>query len=223
MESYRLTCNSGMDKKIIFIDDSGDPGFKSDSSDNFVIAAALFMNPEIAESVMWTINDFRNLLGWKYNHEFKFSKNPKKVVKELLQKVVEYDFQVYAVYIEKNDFHEISSSLIQFFNREKLYNWTIKELLKDIPMETAKITIDGRSNKSERNITCTYLRRELNGDRSKNLKITIQDSVRTDLLQLADLIAGSINRSLQLNKTDCKDYISIFEDKIVGIRKITFR
>ena len=63
----------------------------------------------------------------------------------------------------------------------------------------------------------------MNGDQSKNLKITIQDSVRTDLLQLADLIAGSINRSLQLDKTDHKDYISIFEDKIVEIRKITFR
>ena len=31
-----------MSKQLIFIDDSGDPGFKSVSSDNFVMAAALF-------------------------------------------------------------------------------------------------------------------------------------------------------------------------------------
>ena len=71
--------------------------------------------------------------------------------------------------------------------------------------------------------TKTYLRCEINGDKAKKLDIKFDDSVTTDLLQLADLIAGSINRSLQSDKTDSKDYISIFEDKIVKIRKIDFR
>ena len=110
-----------------------------------------------------------------------------------------------------------------FFDREKLYNWTIKELLQEIPLETAKITIDGRSSKQNMKNTKTYLRREINGDNTKKLDIKFDDSVTTDLLQLADLIAGSINRSLQPDKTDSKDYISIFKDKIVKIQKINFR
>ena len=212
-----------MDKQLIFIDDSGDPGFKVASSDNFVMAAIVFRNPKVAETVVREISDFRQSLGWKYNHEFKFAKNPKKIVVEMLRRATKYEFQVFAVYIEKNNFREITPSLLQFFNKEKLYNWMIKELLTDIPLGTAKITIDGRANKREQNATCVYLRQELNTSKPKNLKITMQDSTRTDLLQLADLVAGSINRSLQLNKTDSGNYISIFEKKIKSIRRITFR
>ena len=212
-----------MSKQLVFIDDSGDPGFKSESSDNFVMAAALFIDPEVAESLMHEIDDYRKSLGWKYNHEFKFTKNPKDVVSEMLRRARNYDFKIYAVYIEKSDFREITPAMAPFFDREKLYNWTIKELLREIPLKTAKITIDGRSSKQHKKDTATYLRREVNGDNSKKLEFKFDDSVTTDLLQLADLIAGSINRSLQPDKTDSKDYISIFSDKIVKIQKITFR
>ena len=210
-------------KQLIFIDDSGDPGFKVTSSDNFVMAAALFINPEVAEAIMYEINDYRKSLGWRYNHEFKFTKNPKNIVIEMLRRVSQYDFKVYAVYIRKKDFHEITATMIPFFDREKLYNWTIKELLREIPLENAKITIDGRSSKQYRKDTATYLRREISAKGSKRLEFKFEDSVTTDLLQLADLIAGSINRSLQPNKTDSKEYISIFKSKITKIRKITFR
>ena len=212
-----------MGKQLVFIDDSGDPGFKAVSSDNFVMAAALFIHPEVAESIMHEIDEYREALGWKYNHEFKFTKNPKNIVIEMLRRISIYDFRVYAVYIEKSDFREITPAMTPFFDREKLYNWTIKELLREIPLETAKITIDGRSSKQNMKNTKTYLRREINGDNSKKLDIKFDDSVTTDLLQLADLIAGSINRSLQPDKTDSKDYIKVFEDKIVKIQTISLR
>ena len=212
-----------MSKQLVFIDDSGDPGLKTASSDNFVMAAALFIDPGVAKSVMHEIEDYRKSLGWKYNHEFKFTKNPKNVVVEMLRRINDYDFKVYAVYIEKKDFREITPAMVPFFDREKLYNWTIKELLREIPLETAKITIDGRSTKQHKKDTATYLRREINGANSKKLEFKFDDSVTTDLLQLADLIVGSINRSLQPDKTDSKTYISIFKDKIVKIRKIAFR
>ena len=79
-----------MSKQLVFIDDSGDPGFKSESSDNFVMAAALFIDPEVAESLMHEIDDYRKSLGWKYNHEFKFTKNPKDVVSEMLRRARNY-------------------------------------------------------------------------------------------------------------------------------------
>ena len=96
-------------------------------------------------------------------------------------------------------------------------------ILRNIPLETAKITIDGRATKQYQKATATYLRREINNDNSKKLEFKFDDSVTTDLLQLADLIAGSINRSLQPDKTDSKTYISILKDKIIKIQKITFR
>lgn len=215
--------NKSNNKQLVFIDDSGDPGFKVASSNNFVMAAAIFLEPEVAERIMREIDNYRLSLGWSYNHEFKFSKNPKSVVLEILRRISKYDFKVYAVYIDKKDFREIAPALTPFFDREKLYNWTVKELLRILPLETAKITIDGRSTKQYRKGTITYLRREIKGSGAGHLDFKFDDSATTDLLQLADLIAGSINRSLQLDKTDSKVYISIFKDKIVEIQKIVFR
>ena len=211
-----------MSKQLIFIDDSGDPGFKSVSSDNFVMAAALFIDPKNAESVMREIGSYRKELGWRYNHEFKFTKNPKNIVIELLKRVNQYDFRVYAVYIDKVDFRKITPGMVPFFDKERLYNWMIKELLQEIPIKTAKITIDGRSSKQNMRNTKTYLRREISGDGVK-VDIKFEDSTRADLLQLADIIAGSVNRSLQTNKTDTKKYISMLGSKIAKIRKIDFR
>ncbi len=211
-----------MSKQLIFIDDSGDPGFKSVSSDNFVMVAALFIDPKNAESVMREIGSYRKELGWRYNHEFKFTKNPKNIVMELLKRVNQYDFRVYAVYIDKVDFRKITPGMVPFFDKERLYNWMIKELLREMPIKTAKITIDGRSSKQNMRNTKTYLRREISGDGVK-VDIKFEDSTRADLLQLADIIAGSVNRSLQTNKTDTKKYISMLGSKIAKIRKIDFR
>ena len=211
-----------MSKQLIFIDDSGDPGFKSVSSDNFVMTAALFIDPKNAESVMREIGSYRKELGWRYNHEFKFTKNPKNIVMELLKRVNQYDFRVYAVYIDKVDFRKITPGMVPFFDKERLYNWMIKELLREMPIKTAKITIDGRSSKQNMRNTKTYLRREISGDGVK-VDIKFEDSTRADLLQLADIIAGSVNRSLQTNKTDTKKYISMLGSKIAKIRKIDFR
>lgn len=210
-------------RQLVFIDDSGDPGFKTVSSSNFVMAVALFLKPKVAEEIMREMDKYRASLGWKYNHEFKFSKNPKNVVIEMFKRISKYDFKVYAVYIDKKDFREITPALAPFFDREKLYNWTVKELLRNLPLNTAKITIDGRSTKQYRKATITYLRREINSNNSKRLDFKFDDSNTTDLLQLADLIAGSINRSLQSDKTDCEVYLSMFKDKIVRIQKLTFR
>lgn len=63
-----------MNKQLIFIDDSGDPGFKSTSSANFVISAVLFTDSKIAMNVSKCISGFRKSLGWRHDNEFKFSK-----------------------------------------------------------------------------------------------------------------------------------------------------
>lgn len=206
-------------RQLVFIDDSGDPGFKSASSSNFVMAAAVFIDPEVAFSMMQEMDEYRELLGWRYNHEFRFKKNPKNVVAELLRRLSKYDFQIYAIYIDKSMFRQITPVI----DGEKLYNWTIKELLELMPLDNVKITIDGRSSKENMQKTKSYLRRELNGDKKKNINIKFEDSVATDLLQLADLIAGSVNRALQPDKTDSKVYLDIVKSKIVEIKQITFR
>ncbi|MBQ3271610.1 DUF3800 domain-containing protein [Candidatus Saccharibacteria bacterium] len=207
-----------MSKQLVFIDDSGDPGFKKVSSSNFVMAAALFINPEVAMSLSERISDYRKSLGWRDDYEFKFAKIRKDIIIELLRIVSDYDFQIYAAYVDKASFRQTAPII----DKEKLYDWTIKELLSMMPIEEAKIEIDGRSGKQNMRRTATYLRREVNHDGSKKLEIKFEDSVDDNLIQLADLIAGSINRSMT-NKTDSKVYIDIIKSKISEIRRIDQR
>ena len=211
-----MTARTG--KRLVFIDDSGDPGFKEVSSSNFVMAAALFIDPEVAVSLSERISNYRRSLGWRDDYEFKFAKIRKDIIIELLKIVSNYDFQIYAVYVDKSSFHQAASII----DKEKLYNWALKELLSMMPIGEAKIEIDGRSSKQNMRRTATYLRREINRNGAKKLKIKFEDSVNDNLIQLADLIAGSINRSMT-DKTDAKIYISIIKGKISSIRKINQR
>ena len=206
-------------KQLIFIDDSGDPGFKSASSSNFVMAAALFVEPKTATLISKKISTYRSSLGWRNDYEFKFAKIRKDIIIELLKMVSKYDFQIYAVYIDKSSFRQTTFAL----DKEKLYNWTIRELLSIMPIHNAKIEIDGRSSSRNMRRTATYLRREINIDKTKKIEIKFEDSTRDNLIQLADLIAGAINRLLNTNKTDSKKYIHIIEKKIVSIRRIGHR
>ena len=207
-----------MSKQLVFIDDSGDPGFKKVSSSNFVMAAALFIESKVAMSLSERISDYRKLLGWRDDYEFKFAKIRKDIIVELLKIVSDYDFQIYAVYIDKKLFRKNAPVL----DKEKLYDWAIKELLFMMPLREAKIEIDGRSGKQYMRRMATYLRREVNRDGSKKLEIKFEDSVDDNLIQLADLIAGSINRSMT-NKTDSKVYIDILRSKISVIKHINQR
>lgn len=206
-------------KQLVFIDDSGDPGFTEVSSTNFVMAAALFMDPEVADTLSKQISEYRRSLGWRDDYEFKFAKIRKDVIVDLLKMVINYDFQIYAVHIDKTAFQYVSPII----DKEKLYNWTIKELLNLMPLTNAKIKIDGRSSRQNMYHTATYLRRGINSDRSKKLIIKFEDSVDNNLIQLADIIVGSLGRYINTSKTDYATYIDIIKNKIVQLKHIDQR
>ena len=205
---------------MVFIDDSGDPGFKEGSSDNFVMAAVVFEDVETANILMQEIDTYRQSLGWRRDHEFKFAKSPKSVILTVLNRARKNNFKIYAIYIKKSYFRNIMPAMVQFMDGEKLYAWAIRELLCEIPLKQAKITIDGRANKQYRKKMATYLRKEVRGKGVERLEFKFDDSVTTSLLQFADLIAGSINRSLQTDKTDALNYIATFQIKIASMRQI---
>lgn len=90
------------------------------------------------EDISLGIRKFRKELGWNENTEFKFNKTNKKYVKELLQRIMIFDFRIRAIC---ND----------------------------------------------------------------------------DLIQLADLCAGSIFRSYRKEKSDCMDYKNILLPRIEDV------
>lgn len=200
-----------MSSQLVFIDDSGDPGFKDGTnSSNLVMAGAVFIDPKEAARVSREITAYRRSLGWKDEHEFKFRKAPKSVKLRFLELVNQFDFQIYAVYIDKTKY----PCSIQLFDHHKLYDWTVKELLKIIPMSEARVKIDGSLSRDHRLKVKSDIRKEINVTEYKIKQIQPQDSAKDNLIQLADMIVGSINRSFQPDKTDAEIYIRIIRHKI---------
>ena len=114
-------------KQLIFIDDSGDPGFKKASSSNFVLAAVVFANLDDAIEIDAAMSDYRRSLGWRDGHEFKFRKVSAKIKKNLLKIIKNYDFKVYAVYTNKVGYTSLGPKIVG----SELYDMAIIELLKN--------------------------------------------------------------------------------------------
>ncbi|MBQ3306205.1 DUF3800 domain-containing protein [Candidatus Saccharibacteria bacterium] len=207
-----------MSKQLVFIDDSGDPGFKAGaSSSTFVMASAIFIDSESAQLVDDAISQYRRSLGWKDSHEFKFRTTAKPIKLEFLRIVNQYNFDIYAVYVDKAKY----PNMFKLAANDKLYNWSTKELLAIMPLEDAAIRMDGKYTRQYKLRVKTYIRRELNsGENKKVADFDTSDSRRDNLIQLTDIIVGSINRSLQKEKTDSDEYINIIRKKIVELKSL---
>lgn len=200
---------------IVFIDDSGDPGFKIEkgSSTHFTIAMVCFDDELEAEKTAVAIKELKRKLKLKDNEEFKFSKSCRDYRIEFLKTVNKFNFRIRCLVVDKT---KVYSPELQS-NKNSFYSYFIKEVLKN-NNETileAKIRIDGSGNRIFRNNFITYLRKELNYRDKKIMKnCQLVDSSNNVLIQLADMIAGSINRSKNKGKQDSLEYRSIIGNKI---------
>lgn len=200
---------------LVFIDDSGDAGFKLDkgSSEFFVISAVIFDDDLEAEKTAIAIKELRRKLKFPDDVEFKFNKSSKKTRKEFLEAVASYKFRIRSIVVDKKLIysHELKN------DKNSFYSYTIKSLLKynNNSILGASIKIDGSGDRIFRKNFLAYLRKQLNSKQSKIIKnCKLSDSKSNVLIQLADMIAGSIRRSYETNKTDCKTYKTIIKKRI---------
>lgn len=200
---------------LIFIDDSGDAGFKfgKGSSEFFVISAVIFNDNLEAEKAAIAIKELRRELFKRDDVEFKFHKSRKDVRKRFLECVAKYRFRVRCLVVDKSVLHspELKG------NKDSFYSYVIKTMLKynNRTIFDAKIRIDGSGDRIFRRSFATYLRRELNNDEKKILQnCKMLDSKNDVLIQMADMIAGSIHRSYQQDKNDREIYKNIIQKHI---------
>ena len=79
----------------------------------------------------------------------------------------------------------------------------------------AKIRIDGSGDRLFRRSFLTYLRKELNTKDKKIMKnIKLVDSKSNVLIQLADMLAGTIRRYKEGEKIDGKEYWEIIKKNV---------
>lgn len=206
---------------LIFLDDSGDPGFKTErgSSQVFVIALVIFDDTLDAEETALKIKKLRKELGRSEDFEFKFNKCSKEYRCKFLSVVADSRFRVRTIVMDKSKIYgeELRRS------KESFYNYTVKTVLKHHggTITDAKLRLDGRGDREFKNALTTYLRRELNQAVGKKGRIIddlkFVDSRKNVLIQLADMVAGAIHRSYCNDKEDKVLYKSIIQKRIQDI------
>jgi len=200
---------------LVFIDDSGDPGFKLDrgSTSHFVIAMVIFDDELEAEKTAIAIKELKRELKFNDNVEFRFFKTSRGIRIKFLEKINKFNFRIRCLVVDKS----IIKSQELKTNKNSFYSYFIKEVLKcsNETVLDAKIRVDGSGDRIFRKNFFTYLRRELNTDEKKIMRnCKIVDSKSNVLIQMADMIAGSINRFYNLGKADHKEYRNIVKTHI---------
>lgn len=206
-----------LDEMLVFIDDSGDAGFKlgKGSSSHFVIACVIFDDNLDAEESALKIKRLRRTLSWRDEHEFKFNKTNRSIREQFLNEVAGCNFRIRAIVADKALIrsHELRT------NKNKFYNYMIKEVLSksDGLISNASIRLDGHEDRAYKKAATTYFRQQANprGSVIKNMKFV--NSQNDNLVQLADMVAGAIHRTTQPDKSDYNVYLPLLKERIEDI------
>jgi hypothetical protein len=203
---------------LVFIDDSGDPGFKVErgSSPVFVISCVIFDDELEAEKAAVAIKELRRSLRRSDRYEFKFNKGDRKTRIAFLESVRKFEFRVRAIIFNKSELRseELRSS------KQSFYNYAIKMVLKNNSgtILDAKLRLDGHGDRVYKREVIKYLRRELNSAERKVFnKLQFVDSGSNVLIQLADMVAGSIYRKYTSKKADASEYIRVIKKRIENL------
>lgn len=181
---------------LIFIDESGDPGFKVEqgASPIFVVAMVMFQTAVDAATTEQAINE--SAARQLHKPEFKFSKCSNDVRDKFFTAVCGCPFLVRAIVVRKSVIH--SPRLMT--NKENFYEFFVKTMMKydDNTINGAKVIIDGSGDKEFRKKLNAALRLRLRTGAIKDVRF--KNSKNDTLVQLADMCAGAIARSYGTRK-----------------------
>jgi len=200
---------------LVFIDDSGDPGFKlgQGSTEVFVISLVIFDDELEAEKAALAIKSLRRELHFPDDVEFKFYKSHSRVKQDFLKSIAAINFRVRSLVVRKKLIHSPELRT----NKKSFYAYAIKMALRysSNTIHDAKVKIDGSGDRVFRREFLSYLRRELNSkDRRIVKSCKLVDSRDNVLIQMTDMVAGSIRRSYDKTKTDALVYKKIIQHRI---------
>lgn len=206
----------------IFIDESGDPGFKTGSSQHFMMGFAFFPTESYKKSIDYIKNDILSKTG-KVPKEIKFNKSSHEMRITLLQMLVNNNGQFGYIYVDKNKIYEYLRGHPEI---NYIYNQMIFYLIENL-VEQEQIRdhitlyIDQRSkNKDIKKNISTYLKRQIDPILSPyRLHARFEKSHNSRGVQCADCICGSVHRMIE---RDERQYFELIKHKII-IRRELFR
>jgi len=183
---------------LVFIDESGDPGFKvaSGSSPVFVMAMVMFNDGEAARQTSDAIDLLRANLGFRT--EFKFNKSREEVRDAFFGAIKGHPFRIRAIVVEKQ---RIRSNILRE-QKDAFYNFFLKTMVRfdNGRLTAARIIIDGSGDRAFRQGLAKHVTR--NAAKGAIKDVRFKDSANDALVQLADMCAGAIARSYRKDRTD---------------------
>lgn len=200
---------------LVFIDDSGDPGFNllQGSSPIFVISCIIFSDDLEAEKASVAIKELRRQLKFPDTVEFKFSKSSRTTREKFLQSINKFSFRIRSLVVNKK---LVRSGELKN-DKNSFYSYAIKLLLQYSggSILNAKVRIDGNGDRLFRKRFLTYLRKQLNTKQKTTMKdCKLVNSKSNTLIQMTDMVAGSIRRSYGAGKSDSQVYKRIIKKHI---------
>ena len=183
---------------LVFVDESGDPGFKIEkgSSPVFVLSMAIFDDAACADSASQTIEALRRDLRVK--PEWKFNKASDDNKDAFFNGVQGCAFRTRSIVVQKRLIYSRHLRTV----KDDFYRFFVRMLMEHDAniLRDAKVVIDGSGEAKFRKELGTYLRRNLASGAIR--KIGMKDSKSDPLLQLADMAAGCIARSYRDDRTN---------------------
>jgi hypothetical protein len=198
---------------LVFIDESGDPGFKlgKGSSELFVLALVAFDDTEQADQTRKAIDEVSRQL--RLPTEFKFSKSRPEVKDAFFTSLKPFRFRVRAIVIQKSRIYSPNLRV----DKESFYRFFLKSMLSfdNGLLKDARLIMDGSGDREFKNELKVYLRRNLDEGAIKSFRFSDSDSDR--LVQLADMCAGAIARSYKAEKEDAKRWRGMLGNKLEDV------
>ena len=182
---------------LVFVDESGDAGFKfaEGSSTYFVFTLVIFDSHEEAEKLRLRIDTLRNELRLSRDYEFHFFRNDVHTRRAFLGVIKQYDFQFFSLVVDKR----------KLFGTEYQSGSAFYKAICGVAFEAAKpllsganVNFDDSSGKVIKRELASYIKRRVNGEGGKAeriKKISTQDSKSSNLIQVADMVSGAVYRS----------------------------
>lgn len=195
---------------LVFIDESGDPGFKvtKGSSPHFVAAMVIFESVAAAASTAKLIGDLR--VSLRVYPEFKFSSSRGAIRDAFFRVVADCPFIVRAIVVPKQ---VVYSSHLRS-RKEEFYRYFVKSMIKNDGgwLQDAKVIIDGSGDRTFRRDLKAYLRKETP---TGCIRDVLFKSSRNDaLVQLADMCVGAIARSYRTDRNNADRWRDMLRRRI---------
>jgi hypothetical protein len=205
---------------LVFVDESGDPGLKIEkgSSRFFTIALVIFEDRDEALACDQRIKLLKRELGWEESSEFHFKRNSDKVRRAFLRAVAPYNFFYYGIVINKDPEKLWGEG---FRDKKSFYKYACSLVFQNAKdkLENSIIVIDKSGSLDFRRQLAKYLRRKMNEEGKKLIKkVKMQRSKGNNLLQLADYVAGVINRAVQEHKKFAAEYRKIIAHREINVK-----